>query len=380
MTGTAFVVVAGLAAAGYALFHSGDSPTPRSTSAALVIAQVQKTDLSDSRTLDGTLGYGSPKTLKGARDGTITFLPGQGTILERGSEVARVDDQPVFVFYGTTPLFRDLNQVGMAGRDVRMVADNLTALGYDIGAQPAVGRLISPSPAGPADGKDPTGKATKNAKRTTHQVRVRQGDSVLTTQLKSAIGRWRHNQGLTGSVLHPGDVLILTGAARVQGRAADVGDPGIGPLLTVTSRTKHVTVEVSSTDLSEIHLHQKVAITLPSQRTVGGHVRSISPVADPQAGVDGAETPKQSVSISVDKASSIRELDAATVTVTFGVNQRKGVLAVPVGALLALSGGGYAVQPVQGPLVPVETGLFADGMVQVTGADLRAGLKVVTAS
>ena len=58
------------------------------------------------------------------------------------------------------------------------------------------------------------------------------------------------------------------------------------------------------------------------------------------------------------------------------------VLAVPVGALLAQSPGGYAVEVV-GPgntrrLVPVTAGIFDDnsGLVQVTGA-LTPGERVV---
>ena len=56
---------------------------------------------------------------------------------------------------------------------------------------------------------------------------------------------------------------------------------------------------------------------------------------------------------------------------------------VPVAALLALAGGGYAVE-VAGPdggdrLVGVTTGLFANTLVQVSGPGIRAGMKVVTA-
>ncbi|MGH9183303.1 MAG: hypothetical protein ACRDZ9_05740 [Acidimicrobiales bacterium] len=59
---------------------------------------------------------------------------------------------------------------------------------------------------------------------------------------------------------------------------------------------------------------------------------------------------------------------------------------VPVTALLALAGGGYAVE-VADPdgtrhLVPVDLGLFddAEGLVQVTGSGLEAGQRVVVPS
>ena len=45
------------------------------------------------------------------------------------------------------------------------------------------------------------------------------------------------------------------------------------------------------------------------------------------------------------------------------------VLSVPVTALLATAGGGYAVQSAAGrqQLIPVTTGLFAAGYVQISG-------------
>jgi hypothetical protein len=61
-------------------------------------------------------------------------------------------------------------------------------------------------------------------------------------------------------------------------------------------------------------------------------------------------------------------------------------LSVPVNALLALAGGGYAVEIVDADgihhLAPVSLGLFddADGLVQVSGAGLSAGQHIVVPS
>ena len=66
----------------------------------------------------------------------------------------------------------------------------------------------------------------------------------------------------------------------------------------------------------------------------------------------------------------------ASVDVTFTAAERKNVLTVPVAALLALREGGYGVEVVEGrrrTYVPVKTGLFADGRVEVTGAGIKAG-------
>jgi hypothetical protein len=60
----------------------------------------------------------------------------------------------------------------------------------------------------------------------------------------------------------------------------------------------------------------------------------------------------------------------------------RDALVVPVDALLALAGGGYAVEIAAGRLhylAAVSLGLFddADGLVQVSGRGLSAGQRVV---
>jgi hypothetical protein len=71
-------------------------------------------------------------------------------------------------------------------------------------------------------------------------------------------------------------------------------------------------------------------------------------------------------------------LDQAPVDVNIVSAQARDVLAVPVSALVALAGGGYAVDVVQdGPahLVAVQTGLFAQTLVRVSGPGLTAGMR-----
>jgi hypothetical protein len=72
-------------------------------------------------------------------------------------------------------------------------------------------------------------------------------------------------------------------------------------------------------------------------------------------------------------------LDQAPVTVNIVSAQANNVLAVPVNALVALAGGGYAVTVVHGSsshLVAVQTGLITSSEVQVSGAGLSPGERV----
>jgi hypothetical protein len=67
------------------------------------------------------------------------------------------------------------------------------------------------------------------------------------------------------------------------------------------------------------------------------------------------------------------------VNIDITTQRADGVLAVPVNALLALQGGGDAVEVVTGSthqLVGVTTGLYSNTMVQISGAGITAGTRV----
>jgi multidrug efflux pump subunit AcrA (membrane-fusion protein) len=72
-------------------------------------------------------------------------------------------------------------------------------------------------------------------------------------------------------------------------------------------------------------------------------------------------------------------IEAAVVNVVFTAAERKNVLTVPIGALVALAEGGYGVEVVEGSTthyIKVETGLFANGRVEITGDGLNEGMTV----
>src|SRR5690349_22402633 len=127
-----------LAAAGVGMAAVGGSPVARPATSdgpgGSATVAVQRADLSTTRTMQGSLGYGVPRTIR-ATTGTVTWLPKVGAAVRRGQALYRNDDHPVIVFYGSTPLFRRLDTAGVTGRDVRVVVDNLRALGYRTGDQ-----------------------------------------------------------------------------------------------------------------------------------------------------------------------------------------------------------------------------------------------------
>jgi hypothetical protein len=84
------------------------------------------------------------------------------------------------------------------------------------------------------------------------------------------------------------------------------------------------------------------------------------------------------VTITLDSKHNGGGLDQAAVSVNFAQARANHVLSVPVTALLAIAGGNYAIQEAASPhkLIPVTTGLFAAGYVQISGAGVYPGLQV----
>jgi multidrug efflux pump subunit AcrA (membrane-fusion protein) len=92
------------------------------------------------------------------------------------------------------------------------------------------------------------------------------------------------------------------------------------------------------------------------------------------------------VQIALRRPQDVRGLDGAPVEVEITTGRVADALSVPVTALVAQAGGGYAVERQQAgrprELVPVKLGMFdqGDGIVEITGAGIRAGQRVVIPS
>ncbi|MEV0481736.1 hypothetical protein AB0I69_14140 [Streptomyces sp. NPDC050508] len=393
------VALAGVTATalGVTVWQDGTAkPSTTATAAARVgTATVTRTDLSDAQTLSGTLGYSRAAPVKGARAGLVTWLPAPGATVSRGRTLYKVDNVPVPVFYGATPLYRTLNARGTTGPDVRVIADNLKKLGYDIGVQPGAGTWVTQHPAatdptatGTSDKPDgtaaPSASAAPTPTPTATAVEVKEGDGVLTADLTAAIRRWQTHVGMPATgVLGIGDVTVQTGAVRVGAVQAQTGDDATESLMTVSSTTKKVSVPMDATQVGTVSRGDRVTVTLPDNSTVKGTVEVVGATAstDNSQGDSGGSAPAQlTVTVSVRDTGAVRRLTSAPVQVAFTSESHKGVLAVPVGALLALSEGGYAVQLPGGRLIAVRTGMFAKGLVEVSGTGVAAGTKVVTTS
>ncbi len=341
-------------------------------------AKVARSDVVERQQVVGTLGYGDSFTVVGqsqggggssgaggggqSQGGIVTRVPAVGAVLGRGQALYEVDGHPVPVWYGTRPAWRAF-QLGMTdGPDVRQLEANLVALGFDPDRAMTVDRHFSWA----------TAAAVK--------------------RWQQAIGRAR-----TGAV-PLGQVVFLPGPIRVTTVTATVGAPvPAGTAILAASSTRPlVTVALDPAMQQLVRRGDRVLVTLPDGATTRGTVWTVSRVAaqpSTGSGQDGGQDQGQSgnnngtgqatVSVTVGLADPrvAANLDQAPVQVAITTQAARGVLAVPISALLAQPGGGYAVQVIHGGsrrLAAVRTGLFDEtaGLVEVQGAGLAQGATV----
>jgi peptidoglycan hydrolase-like protein with peptidoglycan-binding domain len=317
------------------------SPGPAG-SAPPATADITRQTLIDRENHDGTLGHGDTTTISSRGRGTVTGLPAEGATLTRGRAIFRLDNKPVILLYGSLPAYRTLS-TGVSGTDVKQFERNLRALGYQ-------GFTV---------------------------------DSSYSWATASAVKEWQDDLDLarTGTV-DPGQIVYAAGKVRVDSLSTQVGSV-IGPgtalaKVTGTSMLATVGLEMSSARLAQ--RGAAVQVTLPDAKVVPGRIIKVATVVSPG---ENGESDTTRIHVTIRFTSAVKSMGAAAVPVAFTAGERKDVLAVPVAALLALAEGGYGVQVVDGSttrIVAVETGLFADGKVEITGNGLRAGLKVAMPS
>src|SRR5262249_49752902 len=198
-----------------------------------------------------------------------------------------------------------------------------------------------------------------------------------------------HGLGRTGE-LPLGSVVFEPGAVRVTTVTPTLGATvQAGPVLGITSTARQVTIALDAAQQSDVKVGDPVTITLPDNSTTPGRVSYVGTVAtvpsssDQPGGGGGSGNPTIEVDVTPTHPAATGRLDQAPVNVSITTGSVANALVVPVNALLALAGGGYAVEEVGADgghhLVGVQLGLFddADGMVQVSGSGLAGGQRVV---
>ncbi|GAA2858782.1 peptidoglycan-binding protein [Streptosporangium fragile] len=335
LTGTATaVLLAGGGAAAFALTGQ-DGGTPAAAAAAT--AEITRSDLADTKAVDGTLGYSGRRALPNHARGMVSRVRKEGSVVRRGGWLYQVDGRPVILMYGDIPVYRTLS-ASASGQDVRQLERNLKALGYDPGTV----------------------------------------DGDFSRLTGRAVREWQDDVGLakTGMV-DASQVAVASGPVRIAEVTAEPGTPA-GQSAVVTTGTRRVVhVDLDSADQRLARIGAPVTVELPGGDGVRGRISAVGTVAEPVER-DGRSTGESTVDLEVTLAASadLGRLDQAPVTVNLRSEEHKDVLSVPVEALLALREGGYGLRLAGGRVIAVETGLFAAGRVEVSGDGVTEGAKV----
>jgi membrane fusion protein, multidrug efflux system len=339
--GLAAAVGVGIAA--WLLVDVGGGEADDAGAVATATTEVARRDLASTETFTGTLGYDDERAVVAPGVGTITKLAPEGAVRSHGQVLYRIDQRPVVLLLGDLPPWRRLES-GVEGRDVLQLERNLKALGYDPGTI----------------------------------------DREFDSDTQDAVESWQADLGLeeTGAV-EASDVVFSPTKVRIAAHAAGVGQslqPGT-EVLRISSTTQVVTVELDVSEQSLIAEGDDVTVELPDETQVTGVVARIGTVAEAETDEQTGETTGTTVEVTIELTGDVStSLDQAPVDVSVVTESKEDALAVPVTALLALLGGGYAVEVPDGAttrLVAVEPGMYADGYVEIAEGELAEGDTVV---
>jgi len=320
--------------------------TPRPASRTTV--KVRRGSLETEHELGGTASYGDTWAMPITATGVVTHRHDVGTIVEPGNELVSIDAQPVFLVAGAMPMYRTLELIDTSSRD-EFGNRRQELVGYDVLQLQQF--LIG------------LGAATEDL-----DIDIT-ADGVFGKATRNAVRAWQKSAGIpvSGSVdatqmVFSADPVRIAAVLRVGSKFEK---------LEVSAPDPIVTVDTNARQRSLISVDTSVEISSSSDEKVPGTVTT-------QERVVLDDGPAWRSTIAVDGV--LDGTGAVTVTVTEVV--AKDTLIVPVGALLALGEGGYAVERVNGAtttLIAVELNDVLGGRASVTG-DIAVDDELVVAT
>lgn len=420
--------LAGLAAGAAAMFgwtqyepDRAESEPEATQAVTLTTAEVSTLDLISYLEYEGALGFGETIDVAAPANGTVTFAVEPGTVLRRGDTIARINDEPVVLWYGETPGWRDLGDTSDPGIDIEQLEQNLVALGFEgdvdvdvdgtwtswttvavenwetsLGvAEPTGivrgGYVIFASGPVTISEAAPTGTSIRSGASLASVAVLAQAQTasgVLAGEVTNVVD--------DGTVLTPetvlyeldGDPVTAHGLlGNLDGTVAGVyvenGDIILAnaPILTTEVPAQRVSLDLAVNEADEFALGQSVEIEFPDGALTTGRVAEIGTAARVGAG-NGAGSSIIPVTFDLDPVET--SITEGPVTIRLTTSSIIGATVIPVRSLVALAEGGYAVELMQGDgtarLVGVELGDFQDGLVEVRNGALEPGDEVVVPS
>jgi peptidoglycan hydrolase-like protein with peptidoglycan-binding domain len=420
------VVLLGSGSGGH---HASDTGVP----AGETTASVTRRTLSESSTVDGTLGYGTTLELYDRLAGTFTWLPSVGAVIGRGGALWRIDNLPIVLMYGSLPAYRTLREGVSDGPDVSELNRNLIDLGFDpYGAiteeesfgeataaavkrwqkaeglpetgEVELGRVVfAPGARRVTDvkvalGQDPPAASAATASTPTQPAAASPaatepgaGNSPARKPASKPFGKGKGSTGKGKEKPAKEKPAKESPAKDDPGQDSPEGESGAGAgevALTTTSTQQIVQLKVKPEQQQLARLGETVTVQLPGGGEAPGHVSEVGTVASESKGSGNEEKGSPSgesgesttIPVTITLDHPVAHLDQAPVSVELVKSIRRNVLTVPATALIATAGGGYALEALEQDrrvTVPVTPGMFAGGYVQVEGSGVHVGVTVV---
>lgn len=298
--------------------------------------------LSTALRTPGTVNYTDVRDLNATLEGVVTDLPKLGAVVKRGGELYRVDNSPAHLMIGKMPAWRDFAQGMKQGPDVEQLEANLAKLGFFSGTV----------------------------------------DQEFTGLTKAAIKAWQKSAGISQSgSIALGTVVFSPHDVRVGAAKAAIGDavsPGT-ELYEISKKNLTITANVPATSEPDLSTDMIVDIDLPTGERTQGKVATIGSRTSVE---DGSGRSQMVVPLTIvpDDPALLEGYESLAVRLSMSRVLLEDALQVPVTALLAVGERSFVVEVYESGVVtkvPVETGIFSSGMVQITGGDLAAGDQVV---
>lgn len=343
LAATALVIGGGVAAV--VLVQSRDSVARADDRAeSLNTVPIVLGTVSEQIQVAGELLFDRQRPVTAGLSGVVTGLPEVGAQVGAGGTLYSVNGRPVIVLLGALPAWRRFEEGMDGGADVQQLESNLLAMGYFDGDV----------------------------------------DQNFTYSTAQAVRALQHATGQqqTGS-LDLGSVVFADGDIRVAELTTDVGSQvGAGTeVLSVSSLVKIVQTDVKLDDQKLAVVGAVVSVTLPDGTSAKGTVTGVGVATERKQQGGDATTIVIPTKIALTDPAAATSFQRASVKVGFVSEQRDDVLTAPIEALTAFDDTRFGVEvPAKGggtKRVPVTTGLFAAGRVEISGAGIAEGIEVV---
>ena len=267
------------------------------------------------------------------------------------------------LMFGDLSVWRDMKEGIGPGEDINQLKLNLIALGYGTTETLEVDSTFDPN-------------TTTAIMKLQSDLNLISSGEVIFGEIIFASGTSMVNSSSTlqnrGEKINTGvELFSLTPIEKIS---SQIGSDGA---INIASKSlQKIEIQVGVADQNLVVKGSEVEIELPDESTIVGLVDEVGSFAVvPQDG-----DPFLEISIAVEGSTEYFKWTGAVVTVNATKELAKGVLASPVNGLLALLSGGYALEIITKTgttLVPVETGIYADGWVEIHGSGLQPGTEII---